>query len=155
MIGSGPKQRTPDKVTDSIRTGFLPSGGSGERVGALAQNCEIAPVTENAAPFAASNLLDYAKPLQIGERRIDRRGRKARPLNELVGRQIGILLKEIVDTQRRASPVTLCRNAFAVFLEQFDDPGNGIESLIGGVRDTVEKEVEPGFPCAVLAHFLK
>lgn len=91
MIGSGPKQ---DKVTDSIRTGFLPSGGSGERVGALAQNCEIPPVTENAAPSAASNLLDYAKPLQIGERRIDRRGRKARLLNELVGRQIGILLKE-------------------------------------------------------------
>lgn len=103
VIGSGPKQRKPDRVTDSIRTGLLPLGRSGERVSALAQDCEISPVTENTAPLAASDLLDDAEPLQIGERRIDRWGRETRLLNELVGRQIGILLKLIVETQRRAS----------------------------------------------------
>jgi phosphoketolase len=145
----------PDRATDSIRTGFLPSSGSGERVGALAQDCEIPPVTENAAPFSAGDLLDNAGPFQIGERRIDRGGRESRLLDELVGRQIGILLKQIVNTQRGARPIALRRDTFAVFLEQVDDPGGRVERLIGGIRDAREEEVEPGFPRAMLAHFLK
>ena len=42
-IGLVPQQRKPDRATDSIRTGFLPSGRSGERVGALLNNARSAP----------------------------------------------------------------------------------------------------------------
>ncbi len=76
-------------------------------------------------------------------------------LNELVGRQERVLLKQIVDTQRGACPVALCRNPLSVFLEQIDNPGGGLERLIGRVRNTGKEEIEPGFPCPVLAHLLK
>jgi hypothetical protein len=88
-------------------------------------------------------------------RGIDRGGRQARLADELVGCQVGILLKQIVDAQRRSGPIALHRDAFTVFLEQFDDPSGGIERLIGSVRDARKKEVEPGFPRATFAHFLK
>lgn len=76
-------------------------------------------------------------------------------MNKLVDRQIRVLLKQIMDAQRRTSPVTLHRDALAVLLEQFDDPGGRIERLIGGVRDARQEEVEPGFPRAMFAHVLK
>lgn len=57
---------------ERVCTGFLPSRGSGERVGALAQDGEIASATEHTAPFAARDFFDDTKPFQIGERRIDR-----------------------------------------------------------------------------------
>jgi hypothetical protein len=44
----------------------------GERVGSLAQDGEISPVTEHPPPFAPGDFLDDAEPLQIGERGIDR-----------------------------------------------------------------------------------
>jgi hypothetical protein len=77
------------------RTGFLSSDGMEERVGALAQKGETSRITDHAAPFAAADFLDDAEPLQIGERGIDRGGRQACLLSELVGRQIGVLPKRI------------------------------------------------------------
>lgn len=65
------------------------------------------------------------------------------------------MLKQIVDTQRGACPVALCRDPLAVFLEQIDNPGCCFECLIGSIRNTGKEEIEPGFPCPVLAHLLK
>ena len=65
------------------------------------------------------------------------------------------MLKQIVDTQRGACPIALCCNLFAVFLEQIDDPGSSLEGLISRIGNAGEEEIEPGFPCPVLAHLLK
>jgi hypothetical protein len=46
-------------------------GRRGERVGSLAQNGEISPVTEHAPPFAPGDFLHNAEPLQVSERSID------------------------------------------------------------------------------------
>lgn len=56
-------------------------------------------------------------------------------LDELVGRQERVLLKQIMDTQRGACPVALCRNPLAVFLEQINNTGSGLERLIGRIRN--------------------
>lgn len=60
-----------------------------------------------------------------------------------------------MDTRRGAGPIALCRNPFAVFLEYIDDPGSGIERLIGRICYAREKEIEPVFPCPMLANQLK
>ena len=75
-------------------------------------------------------------------------------MNELVGREIGVLLKEIVDSMRGAGTIALGRDAFAVLLEQLDDPDGGVERLVGGVGDAGEKEFEPGLLRPVLAYLL-
>lgn len=65
----------PPRVIDLMCPNFASSGRYRKRVGALAQDSEIAAVTEHTSSFASGNFLDNAESLQIGERCIDRRGR--------------------------------------------------------------------------------
>jgi len=57
--------------------------------------------------------------------------------------------------KRGPGPIALCRNPFAVALEEVDDARRSIEGLIGRLRYAVKKELEPGFPGATFAHFLE
>lgn len=83
------------RMTRSIDT--LRSFGSRKRVSTFAQDGKISPVAENAPPFATGYFCNNAQPFQVSERCIDRRGREARFLNELIGCQKRILLKQIMD----------------------------------------------------------
>src|SRR3546814_2529663 len=57
----------------------------------------------------------------------------------------------VTGVQTCALPISLCRNAFAIFLEKIDYPGGGVEGLIGGVGDAGEEEIEPRLPGPVLS----
>lgn len=86
---------------ESAHTGFLALRGSGKRVGALAQDGEIPPIAEYTAPFVAGNFFDDTKSLQIGECCVDRGGRQARLVHDLVGRQIRVLLGFVAEIPDR------------------------------------------------------
>jgi hypothetical protein len=111
-----------------------------ERIGAFAQDCEITAIAEHTASPAPGHLFDDSEPLEVGERGVDRRHREPRLLDKLSGGQKRVLLKKLVDTQRRVGAVALRRDPVAVRLEQVDDTCCSVEGLVGCFRDAVEEK---------------
>ena len=128
---------------------------SSQRRGPFAQDGEVATICEHAPSSSAGPLFDDTETLKVGKRGIDRRCRKIGPFDQQVGGEKGAALEGLVDPQRGAGALAFVRDAFAILLEQRDDPGRGIERLIRRLRDARKEELEPGLPCSVFAHLLE
>ena len=57
--------------------------------------------------------------------------------------------------KRRSHPIAFGGDPFAVGFEQFNDPHRGVERLVGGLRDAIEKKLKPSLPGAVFANLLQ
>ena len=127
----------------------------GQWVCAFAEYTEIGRVSENTAALAAGHFGDDAEAFQFDEHSIDGGGGEACLCNEAGSRGEWMLLKAFVDPKCRSRSIAFSCDAVPVLLEQIDDPGCGIECLIGCFRNTVQKELQLCFPVAALTDGLQ
>lgn len=76
----------------------------------------------------------------MGEGGVDRRGSQSCPLHEQVGGEEGVLLQKLVNAERGAGSVALCRYELSAALEQLDDSRRRIKCLIGRFGNARKKE---------------
>ncbi len=122
-----------------------------ERRGPLIQDVQISAIAEDTTAAPPRHLIDHAQPLKVGERRIDRRRCQSSSLHQRRWSGKWILLKQVMDPQRRSSPFALDCDPLPIALEQLGDSRCRVESLICGLGDTDEEKLKPSFPRAVFA----